>query len=361
MPGAPGRPVDPRPGRPRAVQTADVTVTDTGPATLTGYDAGLYVAQYEGISAVRAITQHTLGGPEVLTLVERPVPEPGRAEALVRVRAAGVNPVDWQTRAGGGVATRLGPPPFTVGWDLAGEVVSLGADAGGLRVGDRVFGMSRFPAQAAAYAEYAVVPVRDLAPVPARLGLVHAAALPLAGLTAWTALTAKAAVRAGDRVLIHAAAGGVGHLAVQIAKSLGAHVTGTARAEKHDFLKGLGADEVVDHRTTPIETITGGFDAILELGGGDNAARSLRLLRPGGVLVDIAHHAPRGLGHGTGLRVATMLVKPDRAALREVARLAATGHLTPVLDRTYPLSDAAVAHRRGERRTTTGKLVLTAE
>jgi NADPH:quinone reductase-like Zn-dependent oxidoreductase len=280
---------------------------------------------------VRAITQHTFGGPEVLIPVERPVPEPGRAEALVRVRAAGVNPVDWQTRAGGAVAARLDPPPFTVSWDLAGEVVSLGADAGGLRVGDRVLGMSRFPAQAAAYAEYAVVPVRDLAPVPARLGLVHAAA------------------------------GGVGHLAVQIAKSLGAHVTGTASAEKHDVVKGLGADEVVDHRTTPIETLTGGFDAILELGGGDNAVRSLRLLRPGGVLVDIAHHAPRGLGRGTGLRVATMLVKPDSAALREVARPAATGHLNPVLDHTCPLSDAAAAHRRGERHTTTGELVLIAE
>lgn len=308
---------------------------------------------------MRVIVQHVYGGPEVLAVAERPVPEPGPREVLVRVRAAGLNPVDWQTRSGRGVAHHMCTTPFTVGWDISGEVVGVGPGVGEFRAGDEVFGMPWFPAQAAAYAEYVLAPARDLAPKPAGLDHVRAASLPLAGLTAWTALTAKARVRAGDRVLVHAAAGGVGHLAVQLAKALGAHVTATASAAKHAFVRDLGADEVVDYRATPFEEVVAGMDAVLELGGGDNAARSLSVLRPGGTLVDIAHHSRLRPGPASGISVATMLVKPDGRALRELARIAEQGGLRPVIDSTYPLAEAAVAHAHGEKRATTGKLVLT--
>ena len=152
-------------------------------------------------------------------------PEPGPTEVLVRTGAAGVNPVDWKTRAGGGM---LGSPPFTVGWDVAGVVEEVGLGVTRFAVGDRVFGMPRFPREAAAYAEYVTSPSRQLARTPASLSDVEAAALPLAALTAWQALVDTAGVQQGQRVLIHASAGGVGHLAVQIAKARGAHVIATA-------------------------------------------------------------------------------------------------------------------------------------
>ncbi|MEV4604643.1 NADP-dependent oxidoreductase [Amycolatopsis sp. NPDC049253] len=291
-------------------------------------------------------------------MIERAVPEPGPGEVLVRVRAAGINPVDWQTRAGQGVARGMGPMPFTVGWDVSGEVVTVGSAVSDFRPGDEVFGMPRFPAQAAAYAEYVVAPAGELAPKPRRLDHAHAAALPLAGLTAWQALTGKAGVRPGQRVLVHAAAGGVGHLAVQIAKARGAYVIGTASAGKHEFLRELGADELIDYHRQSFESVVSDVDAVIELAGGDNAARSLRTLRPGGVLVDVAHGGPRGLGAGTGLRVTTMLVKPDGRALRELAALADDGRLRVELDSTFDLTEAAVAHAVGEKRATTGKLVL---
>src|SRR5262245_61551146 len=181
---------------------------------------------------MRVVRQLVLGGPEVLEVVEAPRPEPGPTEVLVRVGAAGVNPVDWKLRAAGGF---LGEPPFTVGWDVAGVVEEVGYGVTRFAEGDRVFGMPRFPREAAAYAEYVVSPSRQLARTPDELSDVEAAALPLAGLTAWQALVETAGVGAGDRVLVLGAAGGVGHLAVQIAKARGAYVVGTARAEKHAF------------------------------------------------------------------------------------------------------------------------------
>ncbi len=178
-----------------------------------------------------AIRQEVLGGPEVLEVVDVPRPEPGPTEVLVRVAAAGVNPVDWKVRARGGF---LGDPPFTVGWDVAGVVEEVGIGVTRFAAGDRVFGMPRFPREAAAYAEYATSPSRQLARTPDGLSDVEAGAMPLAALTAWQALVETADVRPGSRVLVNGAAGGVGHLAVQIAKARGAYVIGTARAVQHE-------------------------------------------------------------------------------------------------------------------------------
>ncbi|MGW2254114.1 NADP-dependent oxidoreductase [Kitasatospora sp. NPDC001660] len=309
---------------------------------------------------MRMISQETAGGPEVLRLVEAARPEPGRGEVLVRVRAAGVNPADWKTRTRGAFATGA-TPPFTVGWDVSGVVEAVGYGVTLFRPGDAVYGMPRFPHPANAYAEYVTAPARHFAPRPAGLSHVEAGALPLAALTAWQALVDTADVRPGQHVLVHAAAGGVGHLAVQIAKALGAHVTGTASTEKHDLLRSLGADELVDHRTTDFAETVRNVDVVLDPIGGANWARSLRTLRPGGTLVSIeplTDAFPAAEARAAGVRAVFMLVEPDHQGLREITRLVEDGRLRVIADHVFPLAEAARAHRLGERGRTTGKIVL---
>jgi NADPH:quinone reductase-like Zn-dependent oxidoreductase len=307
---------------------------------------------------MRAIRQRMLGGPEVLELVEVPRPKPAPTEVLVRVRAAGVNPVDWKTRAGGAY---LGEPPFTVGWDVAGVVEEVGAGVTRFRPGERVFGMPRFPREAAAYAEYATAPSRQLARVPDGLGDVEAAALPLAGLTAWQALVETAGVERGTRVLVLAAAGGVGHLAVQIAKARGAWVAGTARAEKHAFMRGLGVEVAIDYTSDDLaKRLPGGVDAVLDAVGGEAALAALPALRDGGLVVTLSGASVARLREAAGdqVRVTSILVEPDRCGLEELAALVERGELRPHVERTFPLAQAGAAHELGETGRTTGKLVL---
>ena len=308
---------------------------------------------------MRAIRQETLGGPDVLELVEVPRPSPIPTEVLVRTVAAGVNPVDWKSRARGGF---LGEPPFTVGWDVAGVVEEVGYGVTRFAVGDRVFGMPRFPREAAAYAEYVTSPSRQLARIPDDLGDVEAGALPLAGLTAWQALVETADVRPGQRVLVMAAAGGVGHLAVQIAKARGAHVLGTARAEKHPFLTDLGVDEAIDYTSENVAERARDVDVVLDAVGGDAASGAVRSVRDGGVVITLSGTSVGPLRElaGDRVRVDGILVEPDRAGLEAIAELAAAGALRPHVSHTFPLADAARAHELGETGRTQGKLVLTA-
>jgi NADPH:quinone reductase-like Zn-dependent oxidoreductase len=309
-------------------------------------------------ATMRAIRQQALGGPEMLELAEVPRPAPAPTEVLVRVKAAGVNPVDWKTRAHGGF---LGQPPFTVGWDVAGVVEEVGAGVTRFALGDRVFGMPRFPHEAAAYAEYVTSPSRQLARIPDGLGDVEAAALPLAGLTAWQALVETADVQPGQRVLILGAAGGVGHLAVQIAKARGAHVIGTASAPKHAFLAELGADEAVDYTTEDVAERVDAVDIVLDVVGGETGAGALPTLRDGGIMVTLSGAtaaALRDLGGGR-VRVHGILVEPDRMGLEAIAGLVAAGALRPHVSESFPLADAGRAHEVGERGRTQGKLVLT--
>jgi NADPH:quinone reductase-like Zn-dependent oxidoreductase len=311
---------------------------------------------------MRVITQLATGGPEVLELGEAEVPQPLPTEIRVRVAAAGVNPVDWKTRAGAGMAAVLGPPPFTVGWDVAGTVDAVGAGVTRFAVGDAVFGMPWFPRQAGAYAEYVTAPSRHFAHRPARLTEVEAAGLPLAGLTAWQCLVDVAHVRPGQRVLVHAAAGGVGHLAVQIAKSRGAHVIGTASVGKHPLLHDLGVDEAVDYRAEAFEREVEPVDVVCDLVGGDTALRSLDVLAPDGRLVCLPSAesaAAVTAAAERGLRATGMLVEPDGDGLEELARLVDERRLRVLVAETFPLERARQAHRAGEMGRTTGKLVLT--
>ncbi|RKE20901.1 NADP-dependent oxidoreductase [Streptomyces sp. TLI_171] len=309
-------------------------------------------------NTMRAISQDDLGGPEVLKVVELPRPEPGTSEILIRVKAAGLNPTDWKHRASG---LFLGKPPFVLGWDVAGTVEAVGFGVTLFRPGDQVFGMLPYPHGVGAHAEYVTGPARAFVHRPAAVDVVQAGALPLAALTAWQALVDTAQVQAGDRVLVHAAAGGVGHLAVQIAKARGAYVIGTASAAKHEFLRGIGADETVDYRETDFAEAVRDVDVVLDTVGGDYQLRSLPTLRRGGLLVSILPVPAEGLAEEAerlGVRTAMMLVEADHAGMAAVADLAERGLLRAEIAGTFPLEQAARAHELGDTGRTTGKLVL---
>ncbi|ESQ01224.1 NADP-dependent oxidoreductase [Streptomyces sp. CHA1] len=307
---------------------------------------------------MRAIIQESHGGPEVLHETRVPRPEPGPGEILVAVRAAGVNPTDWKHRAQAGFVDRL---PLILGWDVSGVVEAVGYGVTLFAPGEEVFGMLPYPHGSGSHAEYVVGPARAFTRKPTVIDHVQAGALPLVSLTAYQALIDTAGIGPGQRVLIHAAAGGVGHVAVQIAKAHGAYVIGTASAPKHDLLRELGADEVVDYRTTDVAEAVDGVDMVLDPLGGETRARSVGLLRPGGTLVSLlsggsAEEAARAAERG--VRTATMLVEADHAGMNAVADLVAAGALRPRVEATFPLAEAAAAHRLGETGRTTGKIVL---
>ncbi|AEN13920.1 MULTISPECIES: NADP-dependent oxidoreductase [unclassified Streptomyces] len=305
-----------------------------------------------------ALHQTDLGGPEVLRLTELPRPAPGPGQILVAVHAAGLNPTDFKHRA---QKVFLPPPPMTLGWDVSGTVVETGYGVTLFRPGDEVFGMLPYPYGAGSHAEYVTGPTRAFVAKPAGIDHVQAAALPLAALTAWQALVETADLRAGQRVLIHAAAGGVGHLAVQIAKERGAHVTGTASAPKHDFLRELGADACVDHRSEDFAGTEERYDVVLDSLGGETATRSVGVLRPGGVLVSLLPGAEdtEAAAERARVRAVTLLVEHDQAGMRAVADLVDRGKLLAHVSGTFPLAEGARAHAQGETGRTTGKLVIT--
>jgi len=307
---------------------------------------------------MRVVTQKVLGGPEVLEIAQAPRPEPIGTEVLLRVHAAGVNPVDWKTRQHGGF---LGEPPFVLGWDVYGVVEALGHGTTRFAVGDGVMGMPWFPRQAGCYGEYVTAPSRHFVKKPASLSHVQAAGLPLDGLTAWQALTDIAHLEKGQRVLINAAAGGVGHLAVQIAKARGAWVAGTASTGKHEFLRSLGVDEPVDYTRVDPGKDLDDLDLVLDMVGGENCARLLPAVKPGGILIVVTGGVPEDVASAAAarnVRTSGILVEPDYAGLEALARLVEDGKLKVHVERTFPLEEVAEAHRQSETRRTTGKIVL---
>ncbi len=312
-------------------------------------------------ATMRAISQNVHGAPEVLNETVLPRPEPGPSQILVAVRAAGLNPTDWKHRSSGLFLDRL---PLVLGWDVSGVVEAVGYGVTLFEPGDEVFGMLPYPQGVGSHAEYVTGPARAFTHKPVGIDHVQAGALPLAALTAYQAIVDTAGVRTGQRVLIHAAAGGVGHLAVQIAKSRGAYVIGTASGPKHDFVRSLGADEVIDYRTTDFRDAVQDVDMVLDPLSGDTRTRSLDVLRPGGVLVSLlpptdpdeaANAAARGV------RVETLLVEADHAGMKAIAGLVESGALRAHIEAVFPLSDAAEAHALGETDRTTGKIVLTVD
>ena len=311
---------------------------------------------------MRAIVATEPGPAGVLKETRVPKPRPGGTEVLVRVHAAAINPADWKTRRGGWAGrhdvTDQGP---ILGWDVSGVVEAVGRGATRFKPGDEVFGMPLFPHFPGGYSEYVAAPSRQFVLKPATLTHVQAAALPLASLTAYQALHDYARVRPGQKVLIHAAAGGVGHLAVQIAKALGAHVTGTASAAKHDFLRGLGADEVIDYREVDFAQALSGIDVVIDAIGGDYFERSLSVMNPGGTLVALSYDVSperKALAAEHDVTAGFMLVEPDLEALTAIRSLVVDGRLHPVVDAELPLAEAAKAHELGESNRVSGKIVL---
>jgi NADPH:quinone reductase-like Zn-dependent oxidoreductase len=279
---------------------------------------------------------------------------------LVRVHAAGVNPADWKRRSG--LLPAFGEPPFTVGLDLSGTAEAAGEQVTRFRPGDAVYGAVLPPR--GSYAEYVTVPQDWLAPLPPGLDHVQAAALPAAALTAWQPLVRIAGIRPGQRVLIHAAAGGVGHLAVQIAKAHGAHVTATASPGKHAFLRALGADDVIDYTTADFAARARDIHIVLDPVSGDYGPRSLDTLVPGGILLDVRGTGPdrtavRKQAAARGLRYEEFRFTPSGTDLENITALVQHGAVRATIDRTLPLERAALAHQLSQAGHVAGKIVLT--
>ncbi len=329
-----------------------------------GDDRGMTNTETTTTETMRAIGQETHGTPEVLHELRIARPTPGLSEILVAVHAAGLNPTDWKNRANPGSIDRL---PLVLGWDVSGVVEAVGVGVTLFKPGDEVFGMLPYPYGVGSHAEYVTGPARSFARKPAGIDHVQAGALPLAALTAYQALVDTADVQPGQRVLIHAAAGGVGHLAVQIAKARGAYVIGTASTAKHDFLRSIGADEAIDYHAVDVAEAVTDVDVVLDPISLDTAgrARSVAVLRPGGILVSIlpVPVAPEELAAiaARGVRFASMLVEADHAGMQAIADLVDAGALRAHVEAAFPLAEAAKAHALGETGRVTGKLVLTVE
>ena len=307
---------------------------------------------------MRVITQQSLGGPEVLTLVDAPEPEPLPTEVLVRVKAIGLNPLEARLRAG--EFPLLGQPPFVLGWDISGVVEE--ARTWRFRPGDEVFGMPLFPRVASGYAEAVSAPALHLVRKPASLSHAEASALPIVGLTAWQGLVDLGGVSEGDRVLVHGGGGGVGHVAIQIAKALGAHVIATAGGSKRKFVEGLGADEVIDYTAVDFTGAVRDIDVVLDTIGGDTPRRSLQVLRPGGHLVTATSEEDSQLAaayEAAGMRFSGIAVDPDPVALRGLVELVEQGSLRVHVQETFPFERVADAHRLLDGGHLQGKLVLT--
>lgn len=302
---------------------------------------------------MKAIRLHARGGPEAVRVEDAPTPRPGPGEVLIRVCAAAVTPTEllwaptWTTRAG---APR--PLPVIPGHEFSGEVAALGEGVTAVAVGEAVYGMNDWFGDGA-QAEFCLARPADIARKPASVDHAHAAVTPISALTAWQGLFERAQLAAGQHVLIHGGAGGVGLFAVQLARWRGARVTATAGAHNLDFVRGLGADEVIDYRAERFEEHVRGVDAVFDTVGGDTLRRSWGVLRPGGRLVTIAASEEGSQDERT--RAAFFIVEPRRAELEDVARLIDSGEVRPVVGAEFPLTDGMLAYRHKSAR---GKVVL---
>lgn len=309
------------------------------------------------MKTMKAVCIYNYGGPEALVYEDAPCPHPDVGEVLVRVHAAGINPVDWKIREGGLKEMLHHTLPLILGWDVSGVVESLGPGTTRLKVGDPVFSRPDIHRDGA-YAEYIVVKESEVALKPPSIDHLHAAAIPLAGLTAWQTLVVAGGLAAGQRVLIHAAAGGVGSLAVQIAKWKAAHVIGTASERNHSFIKELGVDQVVDYNTERFEDVVDPVDMVLDTIGGDVQDRSWKVIKPGGILISIARPPSAETAALHKVRQAFVFTEPNAGQLGELARLVEAEKLKAIVETILPLSEATRGQELSERGHTRGKIVL---
>lgn len=303
---------------------------------------------------MKAIRIHQYGGPEVLAQVEMQRPTPGPNEVLIKVQAAAVNPIDWKMRAG--YAKDFFPLTFpaTLGWDVSGTVEETGAKVTGFKRGDEVYALLR----GGGYAEYATAEETVVARKPRTADHIQAAAVPVAGLTAWQALFEVAQLSAGQKVLIHAAAGGVGNFAVQFAKARGVQVIGTASTKNQTFLRELGVDQAVDYQKTRFEEVVREVDAVLDTVGGETQERSFKVLKKGGILVSLVQPPSPELATKYGVRALFYGAHASSSDLAEIAKLIDAGKVKPVVETVLPLAEARRAHELSETGHARGKIVL---
>lgn len=304
--------------------------------------------------AMKAVRFHAYGGPEVLHLEDAPMPVPEAGEVRVAVKAAGVNPFDWKQREGAYRTTMLARFPLTPGTEMAGVVDAVGPGVTDLRPGDEVYGAIG----GGAYAAYVVARAGKLAPMPRTLGFVEAAAVPVAAMTAWQALFELARLEHGQTILIHAAAGGVGSFAVQLARWRGARVLGTSSATHRPYLREIGVDVPIDYHVARFEEIDRQVDVVLDLVGGETQARSWAVLKRGGVLLSTVQPPSAEQARLHQARGELVAMKPSRAALVEIGRLIDGGILVPHVSHVLPLAEAGRAQALSQGRHVAGKIVL---
>ncbi|MER8430053.1 NADP-dependent oxidoreductase [Mesorhizobium caraganae] len=301
---------------------------------------------------MKAVRIHAFGGPEVLSVDQIPLPQPLDDEVTLRVRAASVNPIDYKIREGStGQAL-----PVTLGRDVSGVVEMCGTRAHTFKKGDPLFAM--LGNDRGGNAEYVVVKATELAAKPERLSHVEAAAVPLAGITAWQGLFDHGGLESGQRLLIHGGGGGVGHLAIQFAKAAGAFVATTVSAEDTVFVRELGADQAVDYKDERFEEVVEEVDVVFDLVAGDTQDRSWKVLKPGGTLVSTLSRPSQEKARLHRARGVSYLAEPNAAQLAQIGRLIDDGKVTPFVQTTYPLAQVAKAEERLENDHVRGKIVL---
>jgi len=305
---------------------------------------------------MQAVRIHDYGGPEVLKLEEVPRPQPGPGEVLIRVHASSVNPVDWKIRAGYMKQFMPLALPFVLGRDVSGVVEAAGPGVTGLKKGDEVYGLIN-----GADAQYAVAKESELALKPRTIDHVRAAAIPLAALTAWQALLDKAKLAAGQRILVHGAAGGIGTFAVQLAKWKGARVIATASGRNQAFLRELGVDEPIDYEKTRFEDVVRDVDAVFDTIGGDTQQRSWKVLKRGGVLVSVVAPPAAEEAAKYGVRAELLITQASSSQLTEIAKLVDSRRIRPIVETVLSLSDVRRAQEISERGHVRGKIVLKVE
>ena len=309
------------------------------------------------MATMKAVRIHTQGGPETLVYEDAPRPTPLTNEVLIRVRAASVNPVDWKIRDGYGKQIFNHQMPLILGWDVAGTIEAVGPEVDKFKLGDPVYGYTSL-LRDGAYAEFAIAKQEEIAVKPASLDFVQAAAVPVGALTAWQAMFDTANLQENQKVLIHAASGGVGSMAVQLAKAKGAYVIGTASARNADFVRELGVDEFIDYQATQFETVVHDVDVVLDTIGGDTQVRSFGVLRKDGFLVSIVEPPSEELAAQHGVRSKMVGVLPNGTQLSEIAALIDSGKVKPFVETVLPLSEARQAHEMSKSGRTRGKIVL---
>ena len=314
---------------------------------------------------MKAYTLSSPDGPDGLKLTDLDVPRPGPGEVLIAVRAISINPVDFKTGRGKALYGSLQDnQPIVLGWDVAGTVKEVGGGVDRFVAGQRVFGMVNFPGHGKAYAQYVPAPADQLAEIPEGIDFDAAAAATLAALTAWQNLYELADIQSGQRVLIHAAGGGVGHFAVQLAKERGAHVIGTASASKQAFLRELGVDEAVDYEKDKFEDVLEPVDVVLESLSPDHLLRSIQLVKPGGKLLSIAAGLSDQLQERAEFKSVDLhhhLVHSNGEQMQAIADRLADGRLVPHVSKTFAFANLPAALREVEGGSTQGKVVVLIE